>query len=31
MLALRNNVDLHEATDLLLNGCPRETALRILV
>lgn len=31
MLALSNNVNLREATDLLLTGCPRETALRILV
>lgn len=30
ILALRNDVDLHEATDLLLRGCPRQTALRIL-
>jgi len=31
MLAHRNDVDLHEAADLILRGCPRETALRILV
>jgi hypothetical protein len=31
MLAVRNDVDLHEATDLMLRGCPRQTALRILV
>jgi hypothetical protein len=30
MLALRNDIDLHVATDLMLHGCPRETALRIL-
>ena len=31
LLAIRTDVDLHEATDLILRGCPRQTALRILV
>ena len=30
-LAERGDVDLHVATDLLRNGCPPETALRILL
>ncbi len=30
-LASRADVDLHRATDLLLNGCPQETALHILL
>ncbi len=31
VLAARPDVDLHRATDLLLRGCPQETALRILL
>jgi len=31
ILATRADIDLHRATDLLLNGCPHETALRILL
>jgi hypothetical protein len=30
-LAVRNDVDLHLAVDLLERGCPLETALRILL
>ena len=30
-LALRRNVDLHQAVDLLRRGCPPETAARILL
>jgi len=30
-LAARPDVDLHRAIDLLQNGCPPETALRILL
>lgn len=30
-LAMRDGVDLHRATDLLLHGCPEQTALRILI
>jgi hypothetical protein len=30
-LALRRNVDLHRAVDLLRRGCPPETAARILL
>jgi hypothetical protein len=30
MLASRSDIDLHQATDLLVHGCPPETALRIL-
>jgi len=30
-LASRVEVDLHEATDLVVRGCPSETALRILL
>jgi len=30
-LATRPEVDLHRATDLLLHGCPQQTALRILL
>ena len=30
-LAARGDVDLHFAVDLLERGCPRETALRILL
>jgi hypothetical protein len=30
-LATLPEVDLHRATDLLLHGCPHETALRILL
>jgi len=30
-LASCPDVDLHRATDLLLHGCPQETALRILL
>jgi hypothetical protein len=29
-LALKRNVDLHTAVDLLRRGCPAETAVRIL-
>jgi hypothetical protein len=31
ILASHAEVDLHEATDLLLRGCPPETALRIVL
>ena len=31
VLAALSGVDLHEATDLLLNGCEQATALRILL
>ena len=31
MLALRNDVDLHMAADLLACGCPERTALLILI
>ena len=31
LLATRNDVDLHYATDLLRNGCARELALQILL
>jgi hypothetical protein len=31
MLALRNDVDLHVAADLLARGCPERTALLILI
>lgn len=31
LLSTRADVDLHLATDLLANGCPPETAFRILV
>jgi hypothetical protein len=31
ILASHADVDLHEATDLLLSGCPPETALRIVL
>ena len=31
LLATSTEVDLHEATDLRLRGCPPETALRILL
>ncbi len=30
-IAARHDVDLHTATDLLEQGCPPETALRILL
>jgi len=30
-LARQVEIDLHRATDLLLDGCPPETALRILL
>ena len=30
-LAVRHDIDLHLATDLLEDGCPAETALRILL
>jgi hypothetical protein len=30
-LAGRNDIDLHLAVELLENGCPPETALRILI
>jgi hypothetical protein len=30
-LAARHDVDLHRAVDLILRGCPPETALRILL
>jgi hypothetical protein len=30
-LATRPDVDLHQATDMLLHGCPQTTALRILL
>ena len=30
-LAVRHDIDLHLATDLLESGCPPETALRILL
>jgi hypothetical protein len=30
-VAVRHDVDLHRATDLLERGCPPETALRILL
>ena len=30
-LALRRDVDLHAAVDLVRAGCPHETALRILL
>jgi hypothetical protein len=30
-LALDRTVDLHEATELVLRGCPPQTALRILI
>jgi hypothetical protein len=30
-LALRPDIDLHDATDLLLGGCSQQTALRILL
>ncbi len=31
ILASRGAVDLHEATNLVLRGCPPETALRIVL
>jgi hypothetical protein len=31
LLSEREDIDLHLATNLLLNGCPIETALRILL
>ena len=31
LLAVRHEVDLHRALALLRNGCPPETALRILL
>ncbi len=31
ILASHAEVDLHEATDLLLRGCPPDTALRIVL
>lgn len=31
VLAMSPEVDLHRATDLLLNGCPQQTAVRILL
>jgi hypothetical protein len=31
MLAMRHDVDLHEAEELLARGCPPELALRILL
>jgi hypothetical protein len=31
LLSEREDIDLHLATKLLLNGCPIETALRILL
>ena len=30
-LAARHDVDLHFAVEMLVNGCPPETALRILL
>ena len=30
-LATRPDIDLHRATDLLLRGCPHDTAVRILL
>lgn len=30
-VALRKDIDLHHATDLLRHGCPQRTALRILL
>ncbi len=31
LLAIRPRVDLHQAVDLLAQGCPPDTALRILL
>ncbi len=31
MLAVRHDVDLHRAIELVEHGCPPETALRILL
>jgi hypothetical protein len=31
IIAQENSVDLHRAADLLHNGCPPDTALRILL
>jgi len=31
VLSARKDLDIHQATDLLRQGCPLETAIRILV